>query len=130
MAAAEKEINESKQRKSAAQGTKATAEGELATTKDSLATSEKTLATMDTGCATAAADHEASVKSRAEELKALAAAKKVLSENVGGAESKVYSFLQVDDNQKISTRADLANIEVVNLLRELARRDQSSAMAQ
>jgi len=44
----------------------------------------------------------------------------------------VYSFLQVDNNQHqaIATRADLANIEVVNLLRELARRDQSSAMAQ
>jgi chromosome segregation ATPase len=131
MAADEKEINESKQRKSAAQGTKATAEGELATTKDSLATSEKTLATMDTGCATAAADHEASVKSRAEELKAIAAAKKALSENVGGASGRVYSFLQVDHSQRvISSRADLANIEVVNLLRELARRDQSSALAQ
>jgi chromosome segregation ATPase len=125
-----KEIDDSKQTKASAQSTKATAEGELASTKECLATAEKTLATMDTGCATAAEDHEASVKSRAEELKALAAAKKVLSENVGGAESKVYSFLQVDDNQKISTRADLANIEVVNLLRELARRDQSSAMAQ
>lgn len=86
---------------------------------------------MGTGCKTAAEDHEASVKSRAEELKAIAEAKQVLSENVGGAEGRVYSFLQVSNNQQvISTRADLANIEVVNLLRELARRDQSSALAQ
>jgi len=132
MAADAKEIDESKESKAAAQGTKATAEGEMASTKESLATDEKTLATMDTGCKTAAADHEASVKATAEELKALAAAKKVISENVGGAEGKVYSFLQVDNNQAttIATRADLANIEVVNLLRELARRDQSSALSQ
>jgi len=72
------------------------------------------------------------VNARAEELKALAAAKNSLSENVGGAPSKQSSFLQVDNNQHqaLTTRADLANIEVVNLLRELARRDQSSAMAQ
>jgi len=132
MAADTKEMGDSKQTKAGAQSTKATAEGELASTKSSLATSEKTLSTMDVGCRTASEDHEASVHARAEELKALAAAKKVLSENVGGAEGKVYSFLQTDNNQHqaISTRADLANIEVVNLLRELARRDQSSAMAQ
>merc|ERR1719440_2102678 len=85
---------------------------------------------MDTGCKTAAEDHAASVKSRSEELHAIAEAKKALSENVGGAEGRVYSFLQISNNQQISTRADLANIEVVNLLRELARRDQSSALAQ
>jgi len=132
MAADAKEIDESKQTKAGAQSTKATAEGELASTKKSLETSEKTLATMDTGCATAAEDHEASVKARAEELKALAAAKKVLSENVGAANEKVYGFLQIENDQRqaISTRADLANIEVVNLLRELARRDQSSALSQ
>lgn len=132
MTADTKEMDAAKQTKAGAQSTKAVAEGELATTKDSLATSEKTLGSMDTGCKTASEDHEASVLARAEEMKAIAAAKKVLSENVGGAEGKVYSFLQVDNAQlsSISTRADLANIEVVNLLRELARRDQSSALAQ
>jgi len=132
MSADAKEIDQSKSSKAGAQSSKATAQGELANTEASLGTSEKTLATMDTGCSTAAEDHAASVKAREEELKALAAAKKVLSENVGGAQGRQYSFLQVDNanHQAISTRADLANIEVVNLLRELARRDQSSAMAQ
>merc|ERR1740138_1932304 len=87
---------------------------------------------MDSGCATAADEHDAAVKATAEELKALAAAKKVLSENTGAATAKVYSFLQNDENQRtaITTRADLANIEVVNLLRELAHRDGSAALSQ
>jgi len=134
MAADEKEIDESKSTQAAAQSTKAVGEGELAKTQESLAASEKTLSTMDSGCKTAVDEHEASGKSRVEELKAVAAAKKVLSENTGGAVGKVYSFLEVDNNNnqgsRLSTRADLANIEVVNLLRELAHKDQSNALAQ
>jgi predicted nucleic acid-binding Zn-ribbon protein len=132
MAADEKEIGESKSTKAGAQSTAAVAQGELAKTQESLAASEKTLSTMDSGCRTAGDEHDASVKATADELKALAAAKKVLSENTGAATSKVYSFLQNDENQRtaITTRADLANIEVVNLLRELAHRDGSAALSQ
>merc|ERR1719352_1797485 len=129
-----KEMDDAKQTKSGAQSTKAEAEGELSSTRDSLASDEKTLSTMDVSCRTAGDSHDASVKARAEELKALDAARKALSENISGAEGRVYSFLQVGSNnnehQAISTRVDLANIEVVNLIRDLARRDQSSAMAQ
>jgi len=134
MAADEKEIDQSKATSAAAQSTKAVGEGELAKTQESLAASEKTLSTMDSGCKTAVEEHEASVKAVAEELKALAAAKKVLSEMTGGAVGQSYSFLQLDNNNnqgsRLSTRADLANIEVVNLLRELASKDKSSALAQ
>jgi len=133
MNADQKEIDQNKATKSEAQGTTASAQGELAKTQESLATNEKTLGSMDQGCKTAAAEHEASVKSTAEELKALAAAKQALLENTGAAQDKVYSFLQTGNSNNqavISTRADLANIEVVNLLRELAHRDQSSALAQ
>lgn len=132
MSADNKEMDQAKQTTAGAQSTKAVAEGELASTKANLKASEKTLSTMDVGCKTASEDHEASVNARAEELTALAAAKKALSENVGGAAGQAYSFLQVDNNEhnSIATHADLANIEVVNLLRELAHRDQSSALAQ
>lgn len=127
-----KEIDEAKSTKANAQSVKASSEGELSSTKENLAASEKTLANMGTSCKTAAADHEASVKSRAEELKALAMAKKVLSENVGGATDKTYSFLQTvnGNNQQIANRADLANIEVVNLLRQLAQKEQSRSLSQ
>jgi len=130
MAADAKEIDQSKSTKSEGQGTKATAEGELAETKEKLAADEKTLSTMGVSCKTAVEQHEASVKSRAEELKALVEAQKVISENVGAAESKVYSFLQVRDSHQISTRVDLVNVEVVNLLRQLARKDESAALSQ
>jgi len=132
MSADAKEIDQSKATVNAAAATKATASGELATTEEHLATAEKTLADMSTGCKAAVVDHEASVKSREEELKALSAAKKALSENTGGATDAVYSasFLQIANSQTVSTHADLVNIEVVNILRELARKDKSSALAQ
>merc|ERR1719160_2219344 len=126
MAADSKEMDQSKTAKAEAESTKAVAAGDLASTQDSLALAEKTLANMGTGCKAAEEDHAASVKSRAEELKALAEAKKALSENTGGAQDVVYSaasFIQTDDTQRLSTRADLINVEVVNLLRELAQKD-------
>lgn len=133
MAADSKEMDQSKSTKAEAESTKAVAAGDLASTQDSLALAEKTLANMGTGCKAAEEDHAASVKSRAEELKALAVAKKALSENTGGAQDVVYSaasFVQTDDTQRLSTRADLINVEVVNLLRELAQKDQSPALNQ
>merc|ERR1740138_912892 len=87
---------------------------------------------------TAAADHEASKKSLAEELEALAAAKKAITEMTSGAEGVSYgatSLLQVDGSNrrtasKLSTRADLANFEVVNLVRRLAKKEKSAALTQ
>merc|ERR1719277_1958218 len=52
-----------------------------------------------------------------------------------GAESQAYglletSFLQLEQHSKISTRADLANFEAVQIVRNLARKHGSSALAQ
>merc|ERR1719408_1037931 len=83
-----------------------------------------------------ATDNEMSVKNRAEELKAIAAAKKVLLEKAGNAADAVYggSFLQLDhaDQQgsKIRTHEDLINFEVVNLIRTLARTQKSAQLTQ
>jgi len=128
MAADAKEIDQSKSTKNGAQATKASASGDLASTQENLATAEKTLGDMSTGCKASVVDHAATVKSREEELKALAAAKKAISENTGGASAA--SFLQVDGSQRLSTQADLVNVEVVNFLRELAIKEQSDALAQ
>merc|ERR1740115_132610 len=78
-------------------------------------------------------DFEAEKKSRAEELKALAAAKQVIAEATGGAADLSYglvqtSFLQV--NSKINSGADLANFEAVRFVRDLARKQHSTALAQ
>jgi hypothetical protein len=125
-----KEMDEAKSTKANGQSVKATSEGELSMTKESLAKSEKTLRNMGSSCKTAVEDHDASVKSREEELQALAEAKKVLSQNVGAADSKVYSFIQTESHPAISTRTDLVNVEVVNVLRQLARNQKSTALSQ
>jgi len=138
IAADEKEMSEAKATKNSASEVKATAEGDLVVTKKDLADAENALAELEGGCTTAAADHDASVKSRAEELKALAAAKAAITENTGGAAGEVYGafFLQLDgsDRQRsdaqLSTRADLANFEVVNLVRQLAKKYKSSTLVQ
>jgi len=81
---------------------------------------------------TVAADHDATVKSRTEELTAIATAKKVLSETSSGAVEQSYSFLQASSKvaSKLQTRADLANAEVVRLVKKLAKEHHSSALAQ
>merc|ERR1719281_1749489 len=70
------------------------------------------------------------MKSRAEELKALAEAKKIISEMTGGAASQSYSFLQLASESRIKTRADLANFEAVRKVEALAHRLGSTALAQ
>merc|ERR1711892_1211083 len=83
-------------------------------------------------CMTAAADHEATVKSRSEELNAIATAKKILSETTSGAVSQSYSLFQVSSKtvSTLQTRADLANVEVVRLVKKLAKENHSAALAQ
>merc|ERR1719174_1711984 len=128
MEADTKDMEEEKSLKAATEEQKAVAEGDLAETVKSLAEDNKALGTASSTCMTVAADHEATVKSRNEELNALATAKKVLSETTSGAVSQSYSFLQVVSH--MSTRADLANVEVVRLVKKLAKTHHSAALAQ
>jgi chromosome segregation ATPase len=137
IAADNKEFGEAKSTKYTANEVKATSEGDLAVTQKDLADAENALAELNGGCQTAAADHEASVKSRQEELKALADARKAITENAKGAENQVYnsaSFLQVENSNggeaEISTQSDLANFEVVSLIRKLAKQYKSSTLLQ
>merc|ERR1719335_1313828 len=77
---------------------------------------------------TSAQDHETSQKGRAEELKALATATKIIKESSGGAVSQSYSFLQM--SSKLSSKADLAKLEVVTAVKRLAQKQHSTALAQ
>merc|ERR550537_2016324 len=104
----------------AAQEAKATAEGDLSVTTADLDEDTSTLSTLHQDCMTGAEDFEAETKSRGEELKALATAKKVLTEAVGGAAAQTYSFVQVLSRSSLSTGADLANFEAVRFVRDLA----------
>ena len=53
------------------------------------------MATANSDCMRTAADHEATVAARTEELKVIAKAKKILQESTGAAEKQSYSLLQV-----------------------------------
>jgi len=61
-------------------------------------------------CMTGAEDFEAETKSRGEELKALATAKKVIVEATSGAAEQSYSFVQT---AMLKNGADLANFEAL-----------------
>merc|ERR1719498_1635873 len=79
---------------------------------------------------TTAADHEATVAARNEELKVIATAEKILKDSTSGAASQTYSFLQQRAASKLQTRADLANSEVVSMVKKLAKDQHSAALAQ
>merc|ERR1719359_2540759 len=106
-------MNEEKAGKEAAAEGKATAEGDLATTVDELKENEQGLATSNSDCMTTAADHEATVAARNEELKVIATAEKILREST----LLQVSLLQVASQMK--TRTDLANSEVITLVKKL-----------
>jgi len=130
-----KEMAESKKSKAEADQTKATAEGDLAVTSKTLAEDMKTLGGLHQDCMTKATDFEAEMASRGEELKALAEAKKIIASATEGAEGLTYdlaqtSFLQISVASQIATRQDLANFEAVTLLRNLAKKEHSEALAQ
>jgi len=126
MAADSKDLADNKAGKASASEGKATAEGDLATTVKALANDEASLATANSDCMTTAADHEATVAARNEELKVIATAEKILKDSTSGAVGQTYSFLQTT----MQTRADLANSEVVTMVKNLARNQHSAALAQ
>jgi hypothetical protein len=124
MEADNKDMAEEKSLKAASEEQKATAEGDLAETVKELAKDKESLETAQSTCMQVAADHEATVKSRNEELNAIATAEKVLKESTGGAVEQSYSFLQMQ------SRADMKNAEVVTIVKNLARDHHSAALAQ
>jgi len=87
------------------------------------------LATLHADCMKGAEDFEAETKSRGEELKALATAKKVITETTSGAADQSYGFSQMSFLQ-LSSGADLANDEAVRFVRDLAMRQKSTVLAQ
>jgi len=109
---------------------KASAEGDLQATSSDLAQDIKVETDLHQQCMTTAQDFEAEVRSRAEELKALAAAKKALTENTGAADGLAYGLGQVSLIQRLQTGADLAHFEAVRYVRDLARKQNSKALAQ
>jgi len=126
-----KDLEDERAAKAASEEAKATAEGDLAVTTKALADAKSTLEAANTNCMQLAADHEATVKGRADELKAIAEAKKALEESTAGAASQAYSLLQLQRaGAGLRSRADLAGAEALALVKRLAREHHSAALAQ
>merc|ERR1719401_3042114 len=124
-----KEMSEAKKGLAASAEKKAGAEADLAETSKALAEDIRTLADLHSSCLTYAQNYEAETKSRGEELKACAEAKKVIQSETVGAEGATYGLNQVSFTQ-LSSQADLANFEAVRFVRKLAQTQHSSALAQ
>jgi len=120
-----KDLDEEKSAIADAENGKAAAEGDLSMTEKNLAAAQSDQAQVHGSCLTVAADHEATVAARKEELEVIATAKKILQESTGGAVSQSYSFLQV----KMTTREDLKNNEVVVAVKNLAKNSHSTKLA-
>jgi len=129
-----KDLNDEKASKAASQEAKSIAEGDLAESTNSLNNDKSALKEASISCRTGAEDNEASMKSRNAELTALTTAKKILSETGSGAADRAYSFFEVDHQSQSGTRLhsrmDLANAEIVHLLKKLAKENHSTALAQ
>lgn len=118
---ATKEMDEAKKSLAESQELKATAEGDLGVTTGDLNADSSSLASVHHDCMSKANVFEAEVKSRGEELKALAMAKKIVIEATSMAQT---SFLQ------ITTRSDLVSFEAVRFVRDLSKKQHSTALAQ
>merc|ERR1712203_1132061 len=129
MAADTKDMEDEKAGKAAAEEGKASSQSDLDMTNKELADSKKQLATAQASCVKIAADHDATVAARNEELKVIAEAVKILTETTSGAEGQTYSLVQVEKSS-LKSRADLAGREVLEMVRSLAKKEHSSALNQ
>merc|ERR1719421_145598 len=129
----EKTLAETKAAKAAAEEAKAVAEGELETASKNLADDETHLKDLQQECMTASEEDTESKKDRADELEALATAKKILEEKTGAAADRAYSFIQIGTVSKAGTKTKEVKQHVLDLLQSLAEKNgdkQLSLLAQ
>merc|ERR1719201_2309663 len=127
----EKTLAETKAAKAAAEEAKAVATGELETASKNLADDETHLKDLQQECMTASEEDTESKKSRAEELEALATAKKILEEKTGAAADRAYSFLQIGTVSKAGTKTKVKEVKqhVLDLLQSLAQKNDDKQLS-
>merc|ERR1719324_2078965 len=127
------ELAKTEKKKAAAEETKGVTEGDLAVVMKALGEDIKQLADTHHDCMTKAQDFETETQSRAEELKAIATAKKIIIEMTGGAGAQTYSLVQQDEPSflqvGLKTRSD-ASFQAVRRIEALAHRLGSTVLAQ
>eukprot|EP00747_Dinoflagellata_sp_TGD_P159489 gnl/TRDRNA2_/TRDRNA2_177898_c0_seq2.p1 gnl/TRDRNA2_/TRDRNA2_177898_c0~~gnl/TRDRNA2_/TRDRNA2_177898_c0_seq2.p1 ORF type:complete len:701 (-),score=244.96 gnl/TRDRNA2_/TRDRNA2_177898_c0_seq2:162-2168(-) len=117
-------LETAKKDSSASAEAKAAAEGDLSMSSKDLAADTAALDELHTECMMKANDFEAETKSRGEELKALATAKKIIQEATGVDSLAQVSFLQVVTQKKSTAHA------AVSYMKRLAKKQHSTALAQ
>jgi hypothetical protein len=124
MAEAKKDIAENEEKKSEA-------EGDLQVTSKDLASDMAAMAELHQDCMTKASDFEDETNSRAEELKALATAKKIIVEATSLAQEQqaADSFLQLR-RSKNAMQAQSRNYQAIEMVRNLAKSQKSTALSQ
>merc|ERR1719380_548109 len=124
-------MDKAKKSKAATAETQATAEGDLEVTNKALGEDIAQLNQVHHDCMTKATDFEVETKSRAEELKALATAKKIIVEATGGAAAQTYDLAQTDASfLQTGARTRLAvQDEAVKFVKNLAQKFSSNALA-
>jgi len=120
--------NQKKKKAGAEEGT-ATAEGDLEVTTADLKTATDGLASTQKNCMQVAIDHEDSVRARAEELKVIAMAIKIIKEatlvQTSTSDSSADSFVQLQ-----STTMQSISGKMSKLVRKLAKEHHSAALSQ
>jgi hypothetical protein len=117
------DLADQKKKKAGSEEGKATAEGELEVTVKDITSSQHALKSTQKDCMTVASDHEGAVTARAEELKVVKQAIKILEETIGGgALVQTDSFAQMAMTNHHSTK-------VGAFLRKLARKHKEDAPA-
>jgi len=131
-AADEKDKKNEEEDKVEAEHDSAEAEEDLEGTRKVLDVHSEAYRKTKAQCMQTASDHEAGVKSRAEEMKVLKEATKILQETTSGAAERRYSFLQESSLAavKLSSMSDLVHLEVVTLVKQMAKTHHSAALAQ
>jgi len=142
IARAQKEMDAARQNSAEAGERKATAEADLTMTRKEIEQAQKDLAQLKHECMAKAADFEEEMKSRDEEMNALAAAKKAIREVAGSppsAAEQATSLLQVglesggDDSDARDGDSEDENprpSEAANIVRRLGQRLHSAALTQ
>merc|ERR1719380_320706 len=119
---------DAEKRKAASEEEKAVAEGDLDVTVKDLADAESTYKNVGQECMAQAQAHDVSKQTRAEELKALAEAKKILQTMTGGAQDRAYSFLQTLASVQVKTGSQ--GLQAVEVVKRLAANTHSAVLAQ
>jgi len=129
-----KELDKTEKKKAAALETKSVTQGELEVVNKALAEDIQQLADTHHDCMTKAQDFEAETQSRAEELKAIATAKKIIQETTGGATGQSYSLVQEDEASflqvSLKTHSEQASFEAVRRIEALAHQLHSTVLVQ